>query len=52
MTCNETDTAFGIGVNYDLGGARLGASVQRDYEELHHRRHGRPLRVLIAAIST
>lgn len=27
----ETDTAYGIGVNYDLGGARLGASVQRDY---------------------
>lgn len=30
---NETDTAFGIGVNYDLGGARLGASIQRDYQE-------------------
>lgn len=30
----ETDNAFGIGVNYDLGGARLGASIQRDYEEL------------------
>lgn len=29
----ETDNAFGIGVNYDLGGARLGASLQRDYEE-------------------
>jgi len=29
----ETDNAFGIGVNYDLGGARLGASVQRDYQE-------------------
>ena len=27
----ETDTAYGIGVNYDLGGARLGASIQRDY---------------------
>ncbi|SEI08124.1 porin [Paracoccus alkenifer] len=31
---NVTDTAFGIGVNYDLGGARLGASVQRDYDKL------------------
>lgn len=31
---NETDTAYGIGVNYDLGGARLGASIQRDYDEL------------------
>ncbi|WEF25911.1 porin [Paracoccus sp. S3-43] len=31
---NETDNAFGIGVNYDLGGARLGASLQRDYDEL------------------
>jgi len=30
---NETDNAFGIGVNYDLGGARLGASIQRDYAE-------------------
>lgn len=30
----ETKNAFGIGVNYDLGGARLGASIQRDYEEL------------------
>nr|WP_111301503.1 porin [Paracoccus saliphilus] len=30
---NETDNAFGIGANYDLGGARLGASLQRDYEE-------------------
>ncbi|WP_415391844.1 porin [Paracoccus sp. SJTW-4] len=29
-----TKTAYGIGVNYDLGGARLGASVQRDYDEL------------------
>lgn len=29
----ETDTAYGIGVNYDLGGARLGASVQRDYDK-------------------
>ena len=33
-TGKETDTAYGIGVNYDLGGARLGASIQRDYEEL------------------
>lgn len=33
-TGKETDNAFGIGVNYDLGGARLGASIQRDYEEL------------------
>ena len=30
---NETDNAFGIGVNYDLGGARLGASLQRDYDK-------------------
>ena len=30
---NETDNAFGIGVNYDLGGARLGAALQRDYDE-------------------
>lgn len=30
---NETDNAFGIGVNYDLGGARLGASIHRDYDE-------------------
>ncbi|RNF34612.1 porin [Paracoccus methylarcula] len=30
---NETDNAFGVGVNYDLGGARLGASLQRDYNE-------------------
>ncbi|MDQ1901467.1 porin [Paracoccus sp. WLY502] len=29
----ETDNAFGIGVNYDLGGARLGASLHRDYDE-------------------
>lgn len=32
-TGKETDNAFGIGVNYDLGGARLGASLQRDYQE-------------------
>ena len=30
---NETDNAFGIGANYDLGGARLGASLQRGYDE-------------------
>lgn len=30
---NETDNAFGIGMNYDLGGARLGASIQRGYDE-------------------
>lgn len=30
---NETDNAFGVGVNYDLGGARLGASIHRDYSE-------------------
>ena len=30
----ETDNAFGIGVNYDLGGARLGASIHRDYRDL------------------
>ena len=29
----ETNTAYGIGVNYDLGGARLGASLQRDYNK-------------------
>ena len=32
-TQKETDNSFGIGVNYDLGGARLGASIQRDYQE-------------------
>ncbi|MCF3974181.1 porin [Paracoccus salsus] len=32
-TGNDTDNAFGIGVNYDLGGARLGASVHRGYDE-------------------
>lgn len=30
----ESKNAYGIGVNYDLGGARLGASIQRDYEKL------------------
>lgn len=29
----ETDTSYGVGVNYDLGGARLGASIQRDYDK-------------------
>lgn len=32
-TQKQTDNSFGIGVNYDLGGARLGASLQRDYQE-------------------
>lgn len=32
-TQKKTDNSFGIGVNYDLGGARLGASLQRDYQE-------------------
>ncbi|WP_306752360.1 porin [Paracoccus actinidiae] len=32
-TQKETDNSFGIGVNYDLGGARLGAALQRDYQE-------------------
>ena len=31
---DTTKNAFGVGVNYDLGGARLGASIQRDYEKL------------------
>lgn len=30
---NVTDTSYGVGVNYDLGGARLGASLQRGYNE-------------------
>lgn len=34
LDSNVTDNAFGVGVNYDLGGARLGASIQRDYDEL------------------
>ncbi|SFY35886.1 outer membrane protein OmpU [Paracoccus pantotrophus] len=29
----KTDNSFGIGANYDLGGAVLGASLQRDYDE-------------------
>lgn len=29
----ESDNAYGVGVNYDLGGARLGASLQQGYEE-------------------
>lgn len=28
-----TDTAFGLGVNYDLGGARLSGAIERGYEE-------------------
>lgn len=28
-----TKNTFGLGVNYDLGGARLGASIQRDYDK-------------------
>lgn len=31
---NANDNAYGIGVNYDLGGARLGASIQQDYDEV------------------
>ena len=30
---NLTDTAFGLGVDYDLGGARLGADIHRNYAE-------------------
>lgn len=30
---NATDTAYGLGVDYDLGGARLGADIHRDYNE-------------------
>lgn len=30
---NTTDTAFGIGADYDLGGAKLTGSIQRDYAE-------------------
>lgn len=33
LDSNETDNAFGIGANYDLGGARLGASIHRGYDE-------------------
>lgn len=32
-TQKQTDVSFGVGANYDLGGARLGASLQRDYQE-------------------
>ncbi|MBU3031198.1 porin [Paracoccus marinaquae] len=32
---NETDTSFGLGANYDLGGARLSGSIQRGYDELY-----------------
>ncbi len=30
---NETDNAYGIGGEYDLGGAKLAGSVQRGYDE-------------------
>lgn len=30
---NKTDTSFGIGADYDLGGAKLTGSIQRDYDE-------------------
>jgi outer membrane protein OmpU len=30
---NATDTAFGIGADYDLGGAKLTGGIQRDYAE-------------------
>lgn len=30
---NDTDNAFGLGVNYDLGGARLSAGIQRGFDE-------------------
>ncbi len=33
IEAKETNTAFGIGANYDLGGARLGASLQRGYDK-------------------
>ena len=33
LDTNESDNAFGIGANYDLGGARLGASIHRGYDE-------------------
>lgn len=32
-TGNASDTAFGIGVDYDLGGARLSGDIHRDYAE-------------------
>lgn len=32
---NETNTAFGLGANYDLGGARLSGSVQRGFNDLY-----------------
>lgn len=31
---NDTDNAFGLGVNYDLGGARVSGSIQRGYQKL------------------
>lgn len=30
---NETKTSFGLGADYDLGGAKLTSSVQRSYQE-------------------
>lgn len=30
---NATDTAYGLGVDYDLGGARLAADIHRNYSE-------------------
>lgn len=32
-TANLTDTAFGIGADYDLGGAKLAGGIHRDYAE-------------------
>jgi outer membrane protein OmpU len=31
---NDTDNSYGIGAEYDLGGAKLAGSVQRGYDEL------------------
>jgi outer membrane protein OmpU len=30
---NETDTAFGLGMDYDLGGARLSGDIHRNYDK-------------------
>ncbi len=30
---NATDTAYGLGIDYDLGGARLGADIHRNYQK-------------------
>lgn len=30
---NERDNAFGLGVNYDLGGARVSGGIQSDYNK-------------------